>query len=115
MPAWPSTIPQYFQRDGFEETPGNDTIRSPNSIGPDKVRRRTTANPEEIKGFIYMDQTEYTTFKAFYKDDLGRGSLSFTWVDPIDRSAATFRFMEKYKTAAAGAGFLVAIKLEKLP
>lgn len=93
MPAiWPATLPEYVLQDGFGESLNQQTIESQPDTGSPKVRRRYTKVVRKFDITIQMTQAQKATFETFYHDTLDGGSLTFDWVNPLTREAATFRF-----------------------
>lgn len=90
--AWPATLPQYFQEQGYSESPPDQRLESNVDSGPPKTRRRYTNNYRPIQGTIWCTEDQWEDFETFYDVDLAGGVLPFTWVHPITRAAATFKF-----------------------
>ena len=85
-------------------------------IGPDKVRRRTSAYVRIRQGTIpYIEKSELPTFEEFYAISLSGGALSFTATDPLDGQEHTFRFVDGYEIRAVGRGLSITATLEILP
>ncbi len=93
MPAWPATLPQFVQEQGYSESLPNQTVESPMDSGPPKTRRRFTTNWRPITCTIWCTAEQADDFEEFFEDDLAGGSLSFTWVNPISQDAKIFKFM----------------------
>lgn len=90
--AWPATLPQFVQEQGFDETLPNQRLESSVDSGPPKARRRFTKNYRAIQCEIWCDADQADDFEDFYETDLAGGVLPFTWVNPVTQTAATFRF-----------------------
>ena len=80
--AYPGTLPTNFQVQGYKETGANNQIRTSMDVGPDKVRRRTTANVRVVVGSFFLTPAQYTTFKSFYEVDTAYGVLPHDFTDP---------------------------------
>lgn len=117
MPSWPASLPQYVEISGYREKPGKNIIRSPMETGAAKQRRRGTAAAEPVTVRVMLTTAQRATFVSFYKTDLEHGSLSFDWVHPVTRAAATMRIVEgDYDLRAAGGKFFaLELPLEILP
>jgi len=102
MPAWPGTLPQYFNIAGYSEEPADNAIRTPMETGDIKIRRRFTGQYDIISGAIDMSAAQFETFKTFWRDDLKDGSLAFDWVHPTTRANASFKAMTKYRAPVFG-------------
>lgn len=121
MTAWPGTLPQSLQMT-LTVKRQSGKLRSQMETGPAKQRPRFTATPLQYEGELLMTGAELAIFRAFYDDDIGQGSGSFTWVDPIDDTPATLRFMDEYETTLVvphdnpdNRIWRVTMPLEKMP
>lgn len=115
-PVWPNTLPQYVERSGYAEKPGDNTIETPVDAGPAKVRRRFTADVRRFTVALKMSAAQCDTFEAFWRDDLLQGALPFDWVHPRTRAATTYLFRKPHWSlgVASGGGFVVVtLNLEK--
>jgi len=116
MPTWPVTLPQKFSADGYDESAPDNVIRSKPDTGPDKIRRRTTANIRPYKTTLRMTGAQVDTLDAFYVTTLLSGSLAFDWQEPRSGSTKSFRFVSAPKYSPRGGDFWnVALDLEQLP
>lgn len=116
MATWPLTLQQKVEGGDFELVFGDTLLKSDVDVGPAKVRSRYTDGVDQYKGSILLSSTEYDDLKTFYKTTLNNGANYFDWVDPIDDSAAQFRFVTPPRISHLGGGeFRVAMSLEKLP
>ena len=85
-------------------------------IGPDKVRRRTSASVRSRSGRLAkLTKAQLATFETFYATDLAGGALSFTATDPFDCAEHTFRFVDGYQLGRSGAYYTLEATLEILP
>lgn len=92
MSAWPSSLQQKMDVDGFQYRFGNTAVVSDMDVGPAKVRNRFT---DAIDGYDCqhtIDIDDIAIFKTFYKTTLGNGTLKFTFPDPITGVVTEFRF-----------------------
>jgi len=116
MATWPATLQQKVESTQFELVFGDTRIKSDVDVGLAKVRSRYTDGVDQYRGSIILDSSEYADLKTFYKTTLNNGTDFFDWVDPIDSSAASFRFITPPRiTGMGGAKFGVALSLEKAP
>lgn len=114
--AWPNSLPQNLESDGFSEELGDNTIRSTMEVGLDKVRKRYTKSVDKVTGQMKLDATQYATLKNFYKTTLNSGTLPFTFLDPITQESNDYRFLSTPKSRSIGGNyFLVTMSWEKLP
>lgn len=81
---WPSSLPQFVLRDGYNRSPRSNVIRTEMDTGPAKVRRRSTFKTFTLNVTMAMDVTELNTFESFFDSNLGYGALSFNFPNPED-------------------------------
>ena len=115
MVDWPTSLPQCFITDGFAFESQDNLIASETSVGPAKIRRRTTSNVEKISGTMVMDDTQLSTFRAFIKDDIKDRALTFVFPDPFGGTDLLVRMPNTYKISVFGLIWKVAFDLEVLP
>ena len=89
---WPSTLPQRFRTDGFQDSPAEGTIRTQMDEGPAKLRPLPTADYDAVSGTLLLTIPQWNILKTFYKDTANKGVLPFEWVDHLDGSAVDYRF-----------------------
>lgn len=94
MPSWPVTLPQEFQRSGFQRAPkASNVIAFGTEVGPGKTRRRSTARTKSHTGTVPgLTLAQVAIFESFFENDLADGALTFTWSDPVAGGTATWRF-----------------------
>lgn len=115
MPTWPVTLPQFVQESGYREEIQDQTIESAMDTGPAKIRRRFTKSIRRFTISMQMTAAQVTTFESFWQTDCKGGSISFDWVHPRTRQAATLRFRNPapaIQTVGAGASSVVQFTLE---
>src|SRR5580765_7908538 len=78
---WPSTLPQKLNVQGHQYTFGDISIRSNPSVGPSKVRPRSSAIASPLHGMMYLTTAQLQTLETFYKITV-RGSDVFLFPDP---------------------------------
>lgn len=83
---WPDTLPQRLNVPGHSYNFGDIAIRSAPSVGPSKVRPRSTAIASPLSGQMYMTTDQLSALKTFYKVTL-RGSDVFLFPD-VERTLA---------------------------
>ena len=114
---WPATLPQDVLRGyGFafprlREGFGTD-------VGPGKSRRRFTSNVEPFDLRVRLTRAQVPILRAFYTDTLDGGTQPFEWIDPIDKTTATFLFRGNDPPAPRhdrGNEYLVELRLNRLP
>lgn len=116
MPAWPSNLPDFVLRDGYEEGFKDLVVRTKMDTGTTKRRRRFSDGPEAHTFPIQFTNNELDIFKAFYEDDLSAGALSFTKTHPRTEIIETWAFAAPIQpTVALGPDtYAVLLPLEKL-
>lgn len=92
-PAWPASIPQFVEIDGYDETLPFPVRRTQMQSGPAKQRREFTAGETALTLTTdIMTAAQAATFETFYVDTLKHGSLEWDWVHPRTQATKTFRF-----------------------
>ncbi|PTM92858.1 hypothetical protein [Mycoplana dimorpha] len=114
-PIWPASLPQAFLRNGFAEEEADNLIISEMSIGPVKMRRRTSANVRSISGAMHMSGAQVAEFRTFVRTTIADRSLAFTFPDPFGGTALLVRMTSPYRLSPRGIGWRVDIDLEVLP
>lgn len=116
IPVWPTSLPERFDADGYEEEEANNILRSETDMGPPMVRKRTSANVLPVKGSLYLTTAQRATLREFYRDDCQSGSIRFSWVDQITGDPLEYRFKEPPKWGAkTNELHMVTLDLEVLP
>ena len=117
MPTFPTSLPQFVMENGFSERIQDQTIESTMDTGPAKIRRRFTKSLRTFSVQMMMTPAQTATFESFWQTDCRGGSLSFDWVHPRTRVAATLRFRNPaptISTTGSGAANIVSFTLELL-
>lgn len=115
VPSWPASLPQVFLRDGYDAQGADNLIASSVSIGPAKVRRRTTAAVKPLSGSMTVSEAQYQTLVDFVENDIADRSKAFTFPDPHGGSPLLVRMTQPIKEASVGADWRIQIILEVLP
>lgn len=111
---WPSSLPLDIQ-DSDEEF-ANNLVRTPMDVGPDKLRRRTTANIKPFSGVMYMTTAEVEIFETFYYNTLESGVLSFYFYPPRKTVVYQCRFASIPQVSTyKGDYWKVIVDMEVLP
>lgn len=88
--TYPANLPHLDQiTDMIPDT----LLRSPQDMGPAKVRRRYTYAPRLVSGTLLLTGQQRIEFDTFYGTTLAAGSLTFNWEDPRDDSPAEVRIL----------------------
>jgi len=114
--AWPNTLPDFVEQEGFQKSIGNNVLRSSMDVGLDKLRKRYLKQIDTQSSTMTLDRTQYTTLETFYLTTLSGGVLPFTFVDPITLVASDYRFTAPPSIRSKGGNyFVVTFGWEKLP
>lgn len=81
MELWPVGLPQKLNVDGHTYQLGDPTIRSNPSVGPSKIRPRSSAIASPLNGQMFMTTAQVETLRYFYQVTL-RGAEVFEFPDP---------------------------------
>lgn len=117
---WPSTLPQYVLEEGYSRNLRSNVIRTENSLGEAKVRRRNSKLIYDLTVSMPMSTAQFSTFESFFQNTIALGSLSFNFPKPEDNSTTIeVRIVTQQQaysvTPERGTGyFIVAFSLETL-
>lgn len=116
MAVWPFNTTTHIINGSFKETPPNNTIRSKMEVGPEKIRRRTTANVRPISFVLRLTEDELDTLDEFYNDDTYSGADEFDFTHPRTAAAVKARFIQPPEYGDVKKGqYQVVVQLEILP
>lgn len=102
--------------EGYSEQRRSGVVRTPMEVGPDFVRRRTSAVPVNLTSMLVLTDTQRATLVAFHDTTLEEGSQPFTWTHPVTGAAISARFLSPPSYAARGDDqFEARIEIEVLP
>lgn len=111
MAAWPGGLPQNYEYIGYQETLPISTVRTAMEVGPDKVRKRTDANPRNVIGVMKMTAAQLVTLETFYNTTTNGGADQFTFPFRTGTENARFLSPPAY-TVVASDLFNVSLALE---
>lgn len=115
MATWPATLPAPALN-SLKETPPNNVIRTQMDKGPDKVRRRTTANVRPLSFTLKLTPAQVATLDTFFTDTTYSGADEFDYTHPRTGAAVTARFVSPPDYAESeGVIYNCSISLEILP
>lgn len=112
--VWPASLPQLPRPDDYEETLADNTVRSSVDVGPAKLRRRTTSNPDAFTLSYDMVSSQVADLITFYRDTLVGGTQSFDMTHPRTGLLDKWRFTGPPKIKAQGEDWIVNVTLEQL-
>lgn len=114
MATWPTTFCPLAG--SYQETPPNNTIRTSMDRGPDKVRRRTTANVRPVSFKMLLNKTQVAQLDDFYNEDTFSGADPFDFTHPRTGASVQARFVNPPAYQDRGAAmYEAAVQLEILP
>lgn len=114
MPTWPAALPCPLAGT-YNEAPPLNTIRSQMDVGPEKVRRRTTANTAPISYTMSLTPANVTVLLDFYNQDTVSGSLPFDYTHPRTGAAVQARFVNVPQIRNQGIRYAGSVELEIMP
>lgn len=120
-PAWPTAMPQFPRREGFNGGPLDTRANFTTEYGPPILRARTTASPETFDAtFRNLRLDAVHAFKTFLSADLAGGVNSFSWRDPVFGDPALWKILGNggrlYDLLPRGADLHdLTLKLMRLP
>ena len=110
MADWPSDIK--IGRENYKETPPNRVSRSNMSVGPDKIRRRSTAAVRPLSISMTLTGDQVDILDTFY---LENDSLSFNFTHPRTETVEKARFVSAPQYKLRETIYDVSVELEILP
>lgn len=115
MATWPATLPEPALST-LKESPPNNLIRTQMDKGPDKVRRRTTANIRPLAFTLKLTSAQTEILDEFYTDTTFSGADEFDYTHPRTNASVKARFVEPPEYSENNAVIYdCAISLEILP
>lgn len=115
MTAWPSNIPDDFERDGYQETLANSMLTTNMDAGPPKRRRRFSADVKKMQGNIVMTDAEVALLETFYYTTIKQVN-PFTFTHPRTGVTISVVFTEPPSLVSFAPNYWrVGIKFEVQP
>jgi hypothetical protein len=90
--AWDVTLPQRLLINGASQGIGDGLLEVQPDTGPSITRLRSTAVMAPLSGNMIVSSAQLATFKAFFITTLLRGSLPFTFPDPVTGATLLVKF-----------------------
>lgn len=116
MAAFPSYAS--IMRDGYGEQREPALLRSEMESGPPKQARVRTRVMITRPVKVWLSSlADYQAFIAWFRDDIAEGADWFDWVDPVDGTTKSVRFVGGGITAvpainATGGWFITGLQIE---
>lgn len=104
-PAWPGSLPTSYAVD-LELEPMDMRATFEPDVGEPLSRPRTTGTIYKASPTWYMTQVQAETFKEFYTDTLGQGSMRFTILDELTGDTQLWKFASPPKFRYAVKNFV---------
>jgi len=112
---WPSTLYGTILKDGVQETPPDNIIRTDMEVGPPKVRRRGTAAVRKFTFQMFLSGTLLAIFDTFYVTTSKSGSLAFNFRSLRTQVIGEYQFAAVPIYIPSEQGYLISCQLELLP
>lgn len=113
--AWPGTLPQKVNEDGFQLKKGGTVIRSDMDIGPAKLRRRFTKGVDNYVVTMDMTYAQYAIFDSYFDLDLNGGVNTFSFLNPVTQVSEIWRMTEPDMRPKGGEWVTVNMVWERMP
>lgn len=110
MATWPSNLPVTL--DNYSETPPDRIIRSSMEVGPQKMRRRSSAQVRKVSLSLMLTDAQLVTLNTFYDTN---DALAFDFIDLRTNTAVRARFAGVPKYNKDDYLWSVSVELEYLP
>lgn len=115
MADWPNNagFPQIPLQSGFSQVHKDNTIRSAQGYGPDKLRQRSTVDIQMVTAAIELMEDELSILEDFYT---ANQALDWNWTNFLTMQPAVYRFKAPptYR-AMGGQWYSVTLSLEIIP
>lgn len=117
MATWPSGKRFTPLVGSLQESPANNIIRSTMDKGPEKVRRRTTANIRPISFTLLLSTADVVVMDDFFNNITYGGSDEFDYTHPRTKALVSARFKDapSYQENGGVGLYKVQVSLEIMP
>lgn len=112
MATLPANLQAKITRTGFKEVAPDNVIRTPMEFGPDKVRKRTSANVRAVSVSMFLTDDEVDDLDDFYE---ANDALRFDMTHPRTQLSVEARFVNPPSYTARETHWDVSLELEILP
>ena len=102
--SWPETLPQQFEKDGFQDAFADNRYATQPDLGPALIRSRFSSMPRKVRGSMKMTKAQLTTLRKFWKIDTLDGKLPFLFPDPVFGNYGRKNWIPNSSYAGAAAG-----------
>ena len=90
---WPTTLPQKFLRDGFQQSLGDNVLPFPVTRGRPMRRKRFTRISKPITGSMVLTSAQWDILLNFYFNTLQGGQLAFEMPKPVGSGSVDLEFL----------------------
>lgn len=111
---WPPMLPCPLM-DGYSDGVQPNVIRSDMDVGPQKLRRRSTADTVNISFNLLLKSSDVSVLDAFYRVETKSGTLPFNFVHPRTKQTVECRFLSAPSYGSRSGWYSANISLEVLP
>lgn len=108
--TWPATLK--ITRDNYSETAPDRTIRSSMDVGPQKLRKRSSAAVRKVSLRLFLTDALLQTLDDFFT---ANEVLVFNFTDPRTNTSKRARFTDSPTYGLNEKMWDVSVKLEYLP
>ena len=116
MPTWPGTLPVLGNPNPEGSFGDTHLLQTTMDSGITKQRSKVTTPVEPLRQQMYLDATQFATFRTFYKTTLANGVLEFDgYTDPFLGTTHTYILKKHSFTQPSKGVFLLSLELEKQP
>lgn len=117
IPAFPTKLNQYFNKQGFSYADEGGVIRTEMQVGFAEARSLLSDSVWNLKGTIHIPSNLFLVMVTFFEDTLKDGTLRFSMIDPTEQSHKwLWRFKTPFIVTAYGGEMLtVLLDLERVP
>lgn len=95
MPTWPASLPCAFLSGSVSYNPFSTSIPVDVEVGPPLTRNRYTGEMADVSGPLpALSRAQAVALYQFWRDDLVKGTLPFTWTDPLTLEDVNFILLQ---------------------
>lgn len=103
MTTWPVTLPSSPQINSLSGGAVDDILRTKNDAGPPMARNRFTGVVYKYQFSLMVSLAQLEILDAFWRDDIGKGSLPFDFPDPVFGTTRSFTLDQVYTVQSVAA------------
>jgi hypothetical protein len=80
---WPTSLPQQFHADGYQDSFADNRLTTNPELGPALIRSRTSSMPRKLGGVMHMSKAQLIALRYFWRTSTLEGKLPFNFPDPV--------------------------------